>query len=121
MCLFQQTIIPLRIYMYNIDLKEKFQQYFHEQEGFGMRSERFYVDIESQRLKEDAVLMIKWLEAAFIQGARTMAQDTVDTLRDYATAVAGINEVRYTCEQAFDASADNLMTYYTEILQAVEE
>ena len=64
--------------MNNIDLKEKFQQYFHEQEGFGLRSERFYADIESQRLKEDAVLMTKWLEAAFIQGAITMTQHLQD-------------------------------------------
>jgi len=61
-----------------LDLKEKFQRYFHEQEGFGLRSERFYADIESQRLKEDAVLMTKWLEAAFIQGARTMTQHLQD-------------------------------------------
>ena len=60
--------------MNNIDLKEKFQQYFHEQEGFGLRSERFYADIESQVDSGDAVLMTKWLEAAFIQGAITMAQ-----------------------------------------------
>jgi hypothetical protein len=105
----------------NIDLKEKFQQYFHEQERFGLRSERFYADIESQRTIEDAIVLTKWLEAAFIQGARAMAQDTVDTLRDYATSVAGINEVCYTREQAFDASADNLMTYYTQILQDTEK
>ena len=105
----------------NIDLKEKFQQYFHQQEGFGLRSERFYEDLDIQRLySEDCVVMTKWLEAAFIQGARTMAQDTVDTLRDYATAVAGIDEVCYTSEQAFDASADNLMTYYTQVLQDAE-
>ena len=101
--------------MKNIDLKEKFQQYFHELEGFGLRSERFYADMQ------DAEAMTKWLEAAFVQGARTMAQDTVDTLRDYATAVAGIDDVWYTREKAFDASADNLMTYYTQILQVAEK
>ena len=107
--------------MNNIDLKEKFQQYFHEQEGFGLRSERFYADIESQRLKEDSVLMKTWLEAAFIQGVRTAAQDTVDTLRDYATAVAGIDDVYYTRTKAFDVAADNLMVYYTQILQDIEK
>ena len=107
--------------MKNIDLKEKFQQYFHEQEGFCLRSERFYADIEAQRLMEDAVLMTKWLEAAFIQGAQVMAHDTIDTLRDYATSVAGINEVCYTSEQAFEASADNLMIYYDQILELKNE
>jgi hypothetical protein len=100
--------------MKNIDLKEKFQQYFHEQEGFGLRSERFYADSDSLR---DLVVMTKWLEAAFIQGAQVMAHDTIDTLRDYATSVAGINEVCYTSEQAFEASADNLMIYYDQILE----
>ena len=42
--------------MKNIDLKEKFQQYFNEQEGFCLRSERFYADIEAQRLMEDAAM-----------------------------------------------------------------
>ena len=101
--------------MKNIDLKEKFQQYFHEQEGFGLRSERFYEDLDSLRD------LTKWLEAAFIQGAQVMAHDTIDTLRDYATSVAGINEVCYTSEQAFDASADNLMIYYDQILELKNE
>lgn len=103
-----------------IDLHVKFQEYFHEPEGFALRSERFYSDIEAQRLREDVVLMTKWLEAAFVQGARAMAQDSVDTLRDYGTAVAGINEVCYNRTQAFDAAADNLMLYHTQILQHFE-
>jgi hypothetical protein len=113
--------------MKNIDLNEKFQQYFHEQEGFTLRSERFLDDLATIMLNaqkdimSDPIVMTKWLEAEFIQGARAMAQDTVDTLRDYATAVAGIDEVCYTSEQAFDASADNLMTYYTQILQDDEK
>lgn len=108
--------------MKNINLNTKFQQYFHEQEGFGLRSERFYDSLEAFSNKPALTASMKlWLEAAFIQGARTMAQDTVDTLRDYATAVAGIDEVCYTSEQAFDAAAENLMLYYTQILQDAEE
>ena len=113
--------------MKNIDLKEKFQQYFHEQEGVGLRSERFLDDLATimssaqKDIMSDPIVMTKWLEAAFMQGARVMAQDSLDTLRDYATAVAGINEVCYTSEQAFDASADNLMIYYTQILQDTKE
>ena len=108
--------------MKNINLNTKFQQYFHEQEGFGLRSERFYDSLEAFSNKPALTASMKlWLEAAFIQGARTMALDTVDTLRDYATAVAGIDEVCYTSEQAFDAAAENLMLYYTQILQDAEE
>jgi hypothetical protein len=108
--------------MNNIDLSEKFQLYFHESEGFGLRSERFYDSMEAFSNKPALAASMKlWLEAAFIQGARAMARDTVDTLRDYATAVAGIDEVCYNRTQAFDASADYLMTYYTEILQDDKE
>ena len=107
--------------MKNINLKEKFQQYFHEQEGFASRSERFYDSLDAFSKKERFYdSMELWLEAAFIQGAKTIAQDTVDTLRDYATSVAG-GQVYYTSEQAFDDSADNLTTYYTQILQDAEK
>ena len=108
--------------MKNIDLKEKFQQYFHEPEGFALRSERFYDSLDAGGMQPALAASMKlWLEAAFIQGARAMAQDTVDTLRDYATSVAGIDEACYNSTQAFDVSADNLMTYYTQVLQDVEE
>jgi hypothetical protein len=100
----------------NVNLNQKFLEYFNEIENYGMRSERFYADLESQRHKEDSVLIVTWLKAAFISGARTMAQDTLDTLGDYGTAVAGINEVCYNRTQAFDSARINLMTYYTTVL-----
>ena len=104
--------------MKNINLDEKFWEYFHEQEGFGLRSERFYDSLEAFSNQSALAASMKlWLQAAFVQGARVMAQDTVDTLRDYGTAVAGIDAVCYTSEQAFDAAADNLMVYYTQILK----
>ena len=103
-----------------IDLKFKFNEYFMTPEGFSFRAERFYDDVETQRFAQDATLMVKWLEAAFIEGCRTMAQDTLDTLGDYATSVAGINELVYNRTQAFDAARENLMVYYTQILSDVE-
>ena len=103
-----------------IDLKFKFNEYFMAPEGFSFRAERFYDAVESQRFAQDATLMVKWLEAAFIEGCRTMAQDTLDTLGDYATSVAGIDELVYNRTQAFDAARENLMVYYTQILSDVE-
>ena len=102
------------------DLKFKFNEYFMTPEGFSFRAERFYDDVETQRFAQDATLMVKWLEAAFIEGCRTMAQDTLDTLGDYATSVAGIDELLYNRTQAFDAARENLMVYYTQILSDVE-
>ena len=104
-----------------IDLYQKFDEYFNEVESYSLRSERFYGTLLSfTSTKELADHMKLWLEAAFIEGAKVMAQDSVDTLRDYATAVAGIVEVCYTREQAFDTAAKNLMIYYTHILEKAE-
>ena len=94
------------------DLKQKFEQYFYEQEGFGLRAERFYADMDTGNAEQ----MRAWMEAAFLAGCRAMAQDSIDTLRDYATAMAGIDQVKHTAESAFDTAAENLMVYYTQIL-----
>lgn len=104
-----------------IDLYQKFDEYFNEIENYSLRSERFYDSFENFTNKQALAASMKlWLEAAFIQGARVMAQDSVDTLRDYSTALAGIDEVCYTREQAFDAAAENLMVYVTNILEKAE-
>ena len=103
---------------YNIDLRKKFKDYFNELEGFGLRSERFYTEFEAGIMREKRIL--EWLEAAYLQGARDMAQDTLETLGDYATFVAGIEEVVYTREQAYDAAGDSLMVYYTKVLDNAE-
>lgn len=102
----------------NIDLNAKFLEYFNEIEGFSLRGERFYSEFESGSMSKESVL--EWLKAAFLRGARDMAQDTVDTLGDYATALAGIDEVVYTREQAYDAAAESLMVYYTRVLDNSE-
>ncbi len=107
--------------MNNIDLKKEFEEYFHELEGFTLRSERFYNSFSEFSNKTALATSMKlWLEAAFIQGARSMSQDTVDTLRDYGTACAGIDYPHFTQSKAFDIAADNLMTYYTQILADAE-
>tara|TARA_R110000868_G_scaffold67757_1_gene200817 strand:+ start:540 stop:884 length:345 start_codon:yes stop_codon:yes gene_type:complete len=106
----------------NIELKEKFLEYFNEQEGFSLRSDRLYDDLSFMVFNPGCTsakrmeIITKWMEAAYRQGARDMAQDTVNTLGDYATALAGIPEVVYTREEAYDAAKDNLMVYYTKVL-----
>ena len=93
---------------------------------YSFRSERLYDDLtfivhnpnctSIKRME----MMTQWLKAAYLQGARDMAQDTLATLGDYATFLAGIDEVVYTREQAFDAAADNLMVYYTKVIDNAE-
>lgn len=88
----------------NIDLKEEFRKYFNELEGSGIRSERFYDE----------------REAAFIAGARAMAQDTLDTLDDYACATAGLNPELIKPETVYDRVSHGLQVYYTVILNSAE-
>ncbi len=83
-----------------IDLKKEFRKYFNELEGFGIRSERFYDE----------------REAAYIAGARAMAQDTLDTLGDYACACAGLEPRLIKPETIYDTAESDLMVYYTKIL-----
>lgn len=60
-----------------LDLEEAFQAYFHEREGFALRSERFYQDISDRQSKADlAKAMTTWLQAAFYAGAKALAEDT---------------------------------------------
>ena len=84
----------------NIDLKKEFRKYFNELEGFGIRSERFYDE----------------REAAFIAGARAMAQDTLDTLGDYACACAGLEPRLIKPETVYDTAESDLQFYYNKIL-----
>jgi hypothetical protein len=88
----------------NIDLKEEFRKYFNELEGYGVRSERFYEERES----------------AFIAGARAMAQDTLDTLSDYACACAGLEPELIKPETVYDRARHSLHVYYPIILDKAE-
>lgn len=98
----------------NIDLKAKFNEYFNELEGFSLRSERFYEEFESGIMRGGRIL--EWLEAAYMRGAQDMAQDTLDTLGDYATAVSGIDQPLRTPSEGYDAAHESLMVYYTKVL-----
>ena len=66
-------------------------------------------------------IMTEWLRSAYLAGARTLAQDSLDTLRDYGTAVAGCPEPRRNPTECYDAAADSLMVYYTQILDQAEK
>ena len=99
-----------------LDVDEKFNEYFHESEGYSLRSERFYASLDAFTSKQAlAASMVLWLRAAYEQGAKTGARDACNTLDDYATACAGLTAKTYTSEQAFDVARENLEAYYTGI------
>lgn len=96
----------------NINIDDSFDYYFNEMESFSFRSERFAQDVSEGNVE----IMKKWLHAAFVKGASVVAQDSINTLNDYATAVAGINEPTYTAEQMYDRAASDLSAYYEQVL-----
>lgn len=57
-----------------------------------------------------------FLLAAYLAGARDMAQDTLDTLGDYGTAMCGVEAPLRNPTECFDAAHANLMVYYTRVL-----
>ena len=92
-----------------INLEDEFNSWFNEVEVFGLRSERFFEQINHYRTRESqSELMITWLKAAYLHGIKTAARDSVKTLAVYSTAVEGVDSYckDYTMSGAFDAAAD---------------
>lgn len=103
----------------NLNLKAEFREYIDELEvdeleGFTLRSERFYAEFEAGIMREKRIL--EWMEAAYIAGAQAMAQDTLDTLGDYACACAGLEPELIKPETVYDNAQHSLHVYYTKIL-----
>jgi hypothetical protein len=99
------------------DKQEAFLKYFNELEGFTLRSERFYFDCDIDDPQKRSQMLLKWMKAAFNAGCEAMASDTIDTLGDYGTALAGIEEPKVTKTEAFDMAAENLKPYYDQIFK----
>lgn len=62
-----------------------------------------------------------FIAAAFVAGARVMAQDTLYTLDDYAAFTSGVEEGEYSLADCFDKAQTNLHVYYTKVLDDFDE
>ena len=103
-----------------INLEDSFENWFHAVESYELKSERFYRVINEHRTREgQAKLIVDWLKAAYMQGAKIAAQDSVDTLRDYSTAMYGV-KYAVPADLAFDDSANNLQVYWNNIFKDKE-
>lgn len=95
------------------DIEEAFNEYFFELESYCLRAERFYDSLDAFTSKQAlAASMVLWLRTAFERGAKAGARDACNALDDYATACAGLSDVKYTSEGAFDVARENLEAYY---------
>ena len=100
-----------------IDLDKHFDDWFNELEVFGLRSERFFDSLDQFKSKEGLQSnLILWLKAAYLHGVRVAAKDSVEALLDYATACAGLEPKLSTLEEDYDRSAEELNTYWCDVL-----
>lgn len=103
-----------------INLEDEFNSWFNEIESFGLRSERFYQELNLYCTRENqAELMLSWLKVAYLHGVKTAAQDSVKTLVEYSTAVEGVDSYckDYTMSGAFYTVAENLDVYWQDVLR----
>ena len=47
---------------------KEFDEWFHQLEGFHLKSERFYESLDAFSKEALAISMVKWLETAFYAG-----------------------------------------------------
>ena len=98
------------------EVGQAFTQYWNTQEGHHLMAERCVAEIVQATGYEQITLIRAWMEYAFVAGAKAMADDTVDTLLDYGTAVAGLGTDITELSQVYDAAANSLTDYYAEVL-----
>ena len=104
-----------------INLEDSFENWFHAVESYELKSERFYRVINEHRTREgQAKLIVDWLKAAYMQGAKIAAQDSVDTLRDYSISLAGIGGFTYNPDEAYSACAVSLDCYWQDVFKDKE-
>ena len=99
-----------------INLEDEFNSWFNEIETYCLRSERFYEELPSMTSHQ----MLDWLKAAYMQGAKIAAQDSVDTLRDYSTSLVGIGGFTYNPDEAYSACAVSLDCYWQDVFKDKE-
>lgn len=95
-----------------INLEEEFNSWFNEIEVYSLRSERFYEELPSMTSHQ----ILEWLKAAYMHGVKTAAHDSVNTLRDYGTALQGCRGA-IPIDMIFDHCASNLDFYWQDILK----
>ena len=104
-----------------IDLDKHFDDWFNEPEDFSLRSERFYDSLDQFTSRQGLIANLNlWLKAAYLHGVRTAAQDSCDTLRQYATDLEGCDPRFCTPSESYDAAYMGLMVYWTKVLDRKE-
>jgi hypothetical protein len=57
-----------------------------------------------------------WMRQAFMAGARSVSQETLDVLADWACAVEGCDPEMLEPSEVYDRARENLFVYNTQLL-----
>lgn len=98
----------------NFPLDEFQRWYWHERYGLTSTRGEWMGEESTEKFRHDMV------QAAFLQGCRWMAQEAIDTLADYATALEGCKAETQTPAQKYDDVRQSLLVYFTKVLDDVE-
>ena len=95
--------------------RDAFQRwYWYDQYGIASTRGMWMGDNPTEKFIHSMV------EAAFLEGCRWMAQETVDTLGDYACAVEGLEAELITPAKKYDDAQQGLMVYFAKVLDDME-
>lgn len=98
-----------------MDLEREWERWYHGQEGWTLRSERFWDDAKAGNINT----MRDWLRAAWLEGVTRGARESREVLRDWGTAVSGCApgpDHPRNLTEVFDRAADNLDDHWIRIL-----
>jgi hypothetical protein len=96
-----------------LDLNKSFKQWFYTDKYSAYGGSR----AEYVTTSYDATMA----EAAYKEGAAKIGRDLYQTLLDYATAMAGIEDTKYNSSQAFEMAAQNILVYVERVLKQSEK
>lgn len=97
----------------DLDLNKSFKQWFYYDKYSAYGGSR----AEYVTTSYDATMA----ESAYKAGAAKMGHDLYETLLDYGTAMAGIEDAKYNSTEAFDMAAQNLLVYIEKVLKQAEK
>ena len=96
-----------------LDLTKSFDQWFYKDKYSaygGSRAEYVTTSFDATMAK-----------ASYNEGASKMGHDIYVTLLYYATAMSGIEDVKYNSSQAFEMAAQNILNYVQDVLKQAEK
>lgn len=100
-----------------IDYNDTFNEWYNG----GKTEDALYEILVTHKSKSEQVNDLKqMLKQAYTMGLNTAAQDSLDTLRQYATACAGLPPKNITPDELYDQAAMSLMVYFTKVLDNFE-